>query len=154
MAIYRKNNNQLTLLLSIIILILSRFPASDHEQDILKTDHLRLSIEEKKLNIEKLKKELDAGKVNENTMDAVTNEINRNPKITARKSNFYRNLVGYEKVTGLGVVSLNDNNLPITDEHFISRSDFNKFLINRDQLPIETVENAEIKIISPCPRRG
>lgn len=144
-----KNNNQLTLLLSIIILILSRFPVLDHEQDILKVDLIKLSIEEKKLSIKKLKKELDIGKMNEDTVDAAANEINDYPKISARKSNFFKNLAGYEKVSGIGILALNSNNLPATNESFVSRLDFNKFVLSKNELPIETIENAEIRIISP-----
>ena len=76
-----KNGNQLTVLLTLIMLILSRIPVVDHEQDVLTKDLIKLSIEEKKLNIEKLKKELNAGKVNEETVDAVSYEVDSNPKV-------------------------------------------------------------------------
>lgn len=144
-----KNNNQLTLLISIIILILSRFPISDPEQDILNKELTKFSIEEKKLNIEKLKKELKIDRVSGKMVEAAVIEIDNTPKIAARKSNFYKNLEGYEKVTGIGVVSLNHNNMPTADERFISRSEFKNFIVIPNQLPVETVENAEIKIISP-----
>lgn len=144
-----KNGNQLTVLLTLIILVLSRIPVVDHEQDVLTKDLIKLSIEEKKLNIEKLKKELNAGKVNEETVDAVSYEVDSNPKVATRKSNFYKNLAGYEKVTGIGIVSLNHNNMLVTAERFIPRSDFYRFIIHTNQLPIEIIENAQIKIISP-----
>jgi hypothetical protein len=101
-----KNSNQLMVLLTFVMLILSRIPVADHEQDALTKDLTRLSIEEKKLNIEKLKKELNTDNVDEKTVQAALNEIDSKPKVTARKSNFYKNLAGYEKVTGIGIVSL------------------------------------------------
>jgi hypothetical protein len=82
-------------------------------------------------------------------VQAALNEIDSKPKVAARKSNFYKNLADYEKVTGIGIVSLNSNNMPITDERFVARSDFKKFIINTTELPIEIIEDAQIKIISP-----
>jgi hypothetical protein len=144
-----KNSGQLTFLLGVISVILVIFPVSDREEDSLKKELIKLSIEEKELSIEKLKRELDDGRLSKDSVDHVVRELNRNAKITARKSNFYRNLAHYERVTGIGIVTLNNNNIPITDELYVSRADFSGFVVHRNEIPTETIEDAEIKIISP-----
>ena len=66
-----RNNNQFTLLIVLLTLILSRVPLSDPEQDVLTKEVTKLTIEEKKLSIEKLKRELMDGEVKNETVDAV-----------------------------------------------------------------------------------
>lgn len=149
-----KNNTQLTLLLSIVILIFSRIPPSNPEQDILTKEATRLTIEEKKLTIEKLQRELDAGKTEKETMIAASDAIGSSLKVTARKSNFYRNLAGYEKVTSIGMARLDRSNIPTAPEKVIPRSDFRKFIIFTNELPTEVVEDARIEIISPVLKEG
>lgn len=107
--------------LGLITIVLTRFPILDDEKEGLEKDHIKVSIEEKKLNVEKLKRELNGAEVSKDTKDAAIHELNRSAKITARKSNFYGNLAAYEKVTGVGIVTLNNNNIPITDELFVAR---------------------------------
>lgn len=149
-----RNNSQLILLLSVLILVLSRFPPSDREQDNLTKETTKLTIEEKKLSIEKLKQELKAGEIKKGTIDVASNAISGHLKVAARKSNFYKNLAGYEKVTGVGMRPLDKNNKPTADEKFIPRSDFRKFIIFTNELPAEIIENAQIEIISPVLKEG
>lgn len=56
-----QNNGQLTLLLSVIVLVFSRIPVSDSEMDALNKEVAKATIEEKELTIEKLKRELNEG---------------------------------------------------------------------------------------------
>lgn len=149
-----RNNNQITLLLAIIVLIFSRIPLSDHEQDGLTKEATKLTIEEKKLSIEKLKREFNDGEVKKETINAASNAIDCNLKVAARKSNFYKNLANYEKVTGIGIVPLDRDNRPTTNENFVSRSDFRKFIIFTNDLPTEIIEDAQIEIISPVLKEG
>lgn len=148
------NNNQLMLLLSIVILIFSRIPLSDPEQDRLTKEVTKLTIEEKKLSIEKLKRELNAGKVSEETMVAASNAVDSHLKVATRKSNFYKSLLDYEKVTGIGMSPLDRNNKPTADERFVPSKDFKKFVIDTNELPDEVIEDARIEIISPVLKEG
>jgi hypothetical protein len=52
-----KNNVQLSLLISVIVLVFSRVPVSDSAMDALNKEVAKVTIEEKKLSIEKLKRE-------------------------------------------------------------------------------------------------
>ena len=149
-----RNNNQLTLVLTIVIIILSRIPIPDSELDDLKKQEAKLSIEEKKLSIEKLKNELQTGKIKKETAEAASNSMNGNLKVAARKSNFYKNLADYEKVTGVGLLPLDKNNIPTAEEEYVPQSDFRNFIIFTNTLPVETIDDAKLEIISPVLKEG
>lgn len=148
------SNNQLMLFLSVVILIFSRIPLSDPEQDALNKEATKFTIEEKRLSIEKLKRELNAGEANKETIIAASNAIDSSLKVATRKSNFYKNLAGYEKVTGIGMAPLDRSNRPTADEKFVARTDFRKFIITTNELPVEVIEDAQIEIISPVLKEG
>lgn len=153
-AFIGRNNNQITLVILILTLILSRVPLSDSEQEALTKEVTKLTLEEKRLSIEKLKRELKAGEVQVETADAAANAISNNLKIAARNSNFYKNLAGYEKVTGVGMLPLDKDNQPTADAKYVPRSDFNKFILFTNTLPTEIVDDAQIEIISPVLKEG
>lgn len=149
-----RNNNQITLLIILLTLILSRIPLSDPEQDALTKEVTKLTIDEKKLSIAKLKLELKDGKVKNETVDAAAGAISNHLKIAARKSNFYKNLAGYEKVTGVGLLPLDKHNQPTADAKYVPRSDFKNFILFTNSLPTEIIEDAQIEIISPVLKEG
>lgn len=149
-----RNNNQITLLIILLTLILSRIPLSDPEQDALTKEVTKLTIDEKKLSIAKLKLELKDGQVKNETADAAASAISNHLKIAARKSNFYKYLAGYEKVTGVGLLPLDKHNQPTADAKYVPRSDFKNFILFTNSLPTEIVEDAQIEIISPVLKEG
>lgn len=149
-----KNKDQLTLLIAIIVLILSRFPPSNSELDKLTKEVTRLTIEEKMLNIEKLKRELRSGSLQSNAVESASSVIDGSLKVATRKSNFYKNLIGYKRVTGIGLTPLTKDSIPTENEKFIDRSDFNKFILLTDKLPVLVVEDATIEIVAPVLKEG
>lgn len=149
-----KNSNQLTLLLSFIVLIFSRIPLSDREQAKLTKEATRLSIEEKRLSIEKLQRELQSGEVVETTLESASTAIDGNLKVAVRKSNFFKNLVGYKRVTGIGLTPLSKDSVPTENERFIGRAEFNKFILLTDKLPVLIIEDATIEIVAPVLKEG
>ncbi len=149
-----RNDKQLMLLILFLTLILTRAPLTDPEQDALTKEVTKLTIEEKKLSIEKLKRELKDGEIKKETTDAAVSALNGNLKVAARKSNFYKNLEDYEKVTGVGLLPLDKFNQPTADEKYIPRSDFHSFILFTNILPTEIVEDAQIGIISPVIMEG
>lgn len=148
------NNNQLTLILSIILLIFSRLPVSDGEMDELNKQVAKLTIEEKRLAIEKLKKELSDGTAHHGSIENGAAAIESNLKVAARRSNFYKHLVAYDKVTGVGFtpISLDTNNVAI--ERYVDRSNFSKFVLPTNKLPVEVVESTTIEIVAPVLKEG
>jgi hypothetical protein len=65
-----------------------------------------LTIEEKNLAIARLKEEVKENSVTQNTLEKCATALEGQLKIVARRSNFYKYLVDYGKVTGLGLAPL------------------------------------------------
>ncbi|MEZ9819557.1 hypothetical protein AB4238_02870 [Shewanella sp. 10N.286.45.A1] len=149
-----KNGVQVSILISVIAIVSSRVPLNDPEIDDLQKQNLRLSIEEKKLRIRKLNKELEQDHVNENTIIKVAEALETNLKIVTRKSNFYKQLNRYNKVDRIGFSSLNSNDFPITDERIVLRNKFRNFIIQSHNLTPIIVEDALIEIVAPVLKEG
>lgn len=150
-----------TLVLTIVGVALSRIPISDVEKDQrekelteLSIEEKRLSIEEKRLIIQKLKKQVASGEVAPETINFGAKAAAQNLKIHARKSNFYKLLEHYEKVTGIAFSPLDKNNLPVTHERFVPRADFKSHILLTNELPVESIESATIEIVSPVLKGG
>jgi hypothetical protein len=140
-------------LVALLALILSRVPQKKTKLDKLEQE---LRIEEHKLNIELLKKELiekgiEPIKVNLDRIDFV---INNSIQIIKHKSNFYKLLNKYPKVKKLSTNKLNSNNIPIEQPNFVERVDFDKFILESEDLSPLKDENATIEIISPVLKKG
>ena len=147
--------------LTIASIVLSRFPVSDTEKDqlekelaVLSIEEKRLTIEEKSLAIQKLKKEMASGKVAPETINLGIKLVAQNPKIYIRKSKFYGFLGSCEKVAGIGFSPLDRDNLPVENERFVSRADFKNHILTTNELPLESIENAMVEIVSPVLKEG
>lgn len=148
------NNAQIALVVSVIALVLSQVPNIDSDLTELQKEETKLSIEEKKLTIEKLKNELKEDNVSDETLKSSVIIINNNYKIVTRKSNFYKTLSQYNKVSQIGITTLNPNNVPLSDETIIKRKDFkNYILISHDLKPV-TDADAVIEIVAPVLKEG
>lgn len=150
-----------TFVLTIAGIALSRIPVSDAEKDQrekelaeLSIEEKRLSIEEKRLAIQKLKKEMASGEVAPETIDLGAKAAAQNIKIYARKSNFYRLLDQYSKVTGIAFSPLDQDNVPVANERFVPRADFKNHILLTNELPVESIESAMVEIVSPVLKGG
>ncbi|GIU48959.1 hypothetical protein [Shewanella sp. KT0246] len=148
------NQAQIAIFISIIAIISSRIPSNDPELDNLQKQHLRLSIKEKKLRIEKLKSEVERGDINNITVEKATEVLDNNLKIITRKSNFYKQLNQYNKIDKIGFTSLNSDNSPTTIERIVERKSFKNFILHSNSLKPEVVEDALIQIVSPVLKEG
>lgn len=149
-----QNNAQLSLLLAVIVLIFSRVPVSDSEMDTLNKEVAKTTIEEKKLSIEKLKREINDGNPDQETISAAARALGNDLKVVTRRSNFYRGLLDYDKVTAVGFAPIPGHQVLPTVEHTVQRHDFSKFILPTDKLPVEVVEDAQIEIVAPVLREG
>ncbi|WP_139278152.1 hypothetical protein [Pseudozobellia thermophila] len=120
----------------------------------LEQKDLKLSIEERKLNIKTLKKELKQKEPEQITIENLNLIIDSNPKILKHLSNYYKQLYNYPKVKKISTSKLSENKTKIEEPKFISRTDFDKFVIESDDLESEIDENATIEIISPVLKKG
>lgn len=129
---------------------------------ILDNEIKRQTIEEKKLSNEGVKLENSNKKLrniqlqNEIRAQAKSkvNELNEDVVIKKRKSNFFENLVTYSKVEKVSVLLVDDNKKPISKELFVSREQFNQFIIVSDDLEPIIIDNAIIEIVSPVLKKG
>jgi len=149
-----KNGNQINTILIIITIALSRIPPSNFEQDNLETELTKLSIEEKKLKIKKLRKELNEVEEISDVSEEVIDSLNKNPKIVVRRSNYFKHLTTYPKVESIGITSLNNEFIPTQDEERIYRKYFHKFILSTHTIPPIIIEDAVIEIISPVLKEG
>lgn len=149
-----KNNSQLTLIIAIIVVILSRIPLSDSETEELNKNLLKLSIEEKSLLVQNLKNEANKDTHSLETIESAILLLQENVKVLSRRSNFYKALSENEKVLGVGVTPQTSISILEEKEYFVGREKFSKFILPTNKLPIETIENAAIEIIAPVLKDG
>lgn len=157
-----KNSAQLALLISLFSIVLSRLPPTNSHLEKLQEENLRLDNEQKRINLRKLK-----DSVKKDSTDSIYNDpgievdigdtidlLNLDLRIVKHRSNFYSNLSAYKKITKVSTTTLNKNNLIIGKPIIVEKEDFSKFILDSNELPIETDENAEIEIISPVLKKG
>jgi len=150
-----KNSAQITLLVSVAAIIISRFPAENKQLTKLQIENLKLDNEIKRKELEKLNlefihddTELDQQKV----VDSVE-LINKNYKVSWRKSNLYKKLNNYQKIDSVEVHRFEEDE-PIGKPRKVPRKQFSKFILSSDELPKLELENAVIDVISPAIKRG
>ena len=148
------NGIQLTFIVAVLTLLMTLKPSTDEELTSLQKEETKLSIEEKKLNIEKLKKELSSGASTESVVQSAAVIASKANKVAVHKSNFYKQLSHYPKVTQVGFSKLDENNNSIAPEAIIPRDDFQKFILLSNKLRVEIIKDAPIEIVAPVLRAG
>jgi hypothetical protein len=145
------NAIQITLLLTALSQVISRIPLKKTK---LEEKDLKLSIEERKLNLKALKKELKGKEPEQITIQNLNLIIDSNPKIIKHLSNYYKQLYNYPKVKKISTTKLSINKTKVEKPKFIARTEFDKFVIESDELKSEIDETATIEIISPVLKKG
>ena len=136
-----RNKFALGIIAGVLINVLSSYITADKELDNLQKDYLRLSIA--KLNNEQ-KNSLSS----EINIDNSIVELNLNPKVIYHKSNFYKQINSYSKITKIATNYNPSENTDTSVELEIERTDFPKFIIHTDELEPIIDEEAKIEIIS------
>ncbi|NMM18504.1 MAG: cell division protein FtsL [Rhodoferax sp.] len=151
----------LAILISAVSTVLSRIPIADLEKDArektiqeLTIEEKRLALEEKRLILEQLRKEMKAGQPSQESIESAAKAGEQNLKIQSRRSNFYKNLRAYEKVTDVGFSVLDSYNQEVTPERLVPRVDFTKYILIDNNLPTETADGAIIEIVAPVLKEG
>tara|TARA_R110000868_G_scaffold46857_1_gene154395 strand:+ start:902 stop:1795 length:894 start_codon:yes stop_codon:yes gene_type:complete len=150
-----KNSVQITLMVSVAAIIISRFPVENKELTQLQIENLQLDNEIKRKELEKLNLEfiLDDEELDQQKVIDSVELVNKNYKISWRKSNLYKKLNSYPKVDSIEVVRYEDKE-PIGNPRKIPKREFSKFILSSDDLPKLETENAIIDVISPAIKRG
>jgi len=140
-----KNSGQITVVLALIAIIISLVPnRNDLKVERLENEIKNLKEQINNINNEKVKREMIVN---------LSVKINQTSKIANYKSNFYDTLQNDSKIEFIDT-SVYANGQIIEKSHKIKRDEFPKFIINKNKLPVEIIENAKIEIISPVMRQG
>jgi hypothetical protein len=158
-----ENSGQITVFLSLVMLLIMLKPSSDKELIDLQKRNLILTEEKLELEIQKLISEIDEIKITEKKENIEINEteiakslnktgilptLNNETPIIKTKSNYYRCLQDDNKISKIENTALIENHY-ISNPTSISSDEFQDFIRNKEDLPGEIDESAYIRIISP-----
>jgi hypothetical protein len=150
-----KNSVQITLIISVAAVIISRFPVENKELTQLQIENLKLDNEIKRKELEKLNLDFlqEEKELNQQTVIDSVELVNKNYKISWRKSNLYKKLSNYPKVDSVEVLRY-DEEQPVGKPRKIPRREFSKFILNTDDLPKLELEKVTIDVISAVIKQG
>ncbi|MFV8347766.1 hypothetical protein [Flavobacterium sp. ZB4P13] len=150
-----KNSAQISLIVAIAAIVISRFPTENKELTTLQIENLKLDNELKRKELERLNLEFlqDDDEINQETVIDSVELVNKNYKVSWRKSNLYKKLNSYQKVDYIDVVRFQDEK-PIGTVRKVPKNEFSKFILRSDEIPKLQLENAKIDVISPAIKRG
>jgi len=125
----------------------------ESEKEELEKELNRLQIEEAKLNVEKLRKEVKDSNPSPEKAEKISRILSKNLRIIKRKSNFYSMLSERPEIIKIGLAILDSEFSPRFAERQVARHEFRKHILHSNKLRSEEVE-AEIEIVSPVLKEG
>lgn len=151
-----ENAPQIGIILTVVTLLVAVAPEPESEQEVLDKQLTELQIEEKKLQIEKLRKELrEADPRSESTVrESATLLLKNDPKVVVRRSNFFKHLDVYKKVEQIGITPFDANLVPASPERIVLRSNFGKYILTSHVLPPLVDDEARVEVVSPVLQAG
>ncbi len=150
-----KNGVQITLVLTIVGLLLSRIPVGNKELVNLQIENLKLDNELKRQELKRIKHNIKSDEdLTEEVVERVIEILDTDYKIIWHKSNFYKKIDLYPRITKLTTQKLNEHNEPVEKEKPIERQQFGNFILRSDAFPPNKDEEAVIDIISPVLKKG
>ncbi|WJS94148.1 hypothetical protein NYQ10_18835 [Flavobacterium johnsoniae] len=148
------NPNQITLIVSAIVVILSRIPVENKKLTKLQIENLELDNELKRKELQELKlKTKNEIEIDDELIKKVVDLLILNYKIIWRRSNFYRKVSQYKRIYKISNHRLSDGK-PIGNEREVSRNEFYNFVLSSDDLPENEIDEANIDLISPVLKSG
>lgn len=149
-----ENENQITLIVSIAAILISRFIVENKKLSKLQIENLELDNSIKKKELQQLKlNSINDEDLNDQKIKDTVEYLLKNYRITWRKSNFYKKLENYQKVEYISVQRFVGSQ-PVGSERLVHRKNFPDFILKSDELPpIENI-NIKIDVISPALKSG
>jgi len=148
------NAVQITLIVSVSTIFISRFPVENKELTKLQIENLKLDNEIKKKQLQKLELEfLKEEDLDELKVTDVVEHLQSNYKIAWRKSNYYKKINSYRKVESISVQRFSESS-SVGSERVVERTKFPSFILKSDELPDLEVPMATIDVISPALKSG
>ncbi|RNI27385.1 hypothetical protein EFA69_14695 [Rufibacter immobilis] len=134
----------------VITAVVSHQLNSDTDLDELQKQKLRLEIKK----LEQEVNEFNRAHATLEVAKAAETLSNYSYKIVKHKSNFYKTLQHYSKVTHVSFTRLNEQDEEIGQPKVLQKKDFGQFILDTDELPSVLDEQAQIEIISPVLSTG
>ncbi|MFH7002159.1 hypothetical protein [Flavobacterium bizetiae] len=148
------NAGQISLIVSVITLVISRVPVENKKLTELQIKNLELDNELKKAELKDLHlKSIKNEDLDEDLIKKVVEYLSFNYKITWRKSNFYKKISAYKRINKISTQRLN-NNTPVGTDREVKREHFYNFTLITDELPDSELEEVQIDLISPVLKSG
>ena len=150
-----KNSAQISLIVSIAAIVISRFPAENKELNTLQIENLKIDNELKRKELERLNLEFlqDDDEIKQETLVDSVELVNKNYKVSWRKSNLYKKLNNYPKIDYIDVVRFQDEK-PIGTVRKVAKNQFSKFILRTDDLPKLELERVKIDVATPAIKRN
>jgi hypothetical protein len=150
-----KNSVQITLIVSVAAIVVSRFQVENEELKKLQIENLKLDNEIKRKELDKLNLDFlqEQKELSKDIVKDSVELVNKNYKISWRKSNLYKKLNNYHKVESIEVLRYDDKK-PIGNPRKTPKHSFSKFILKTDELPKLELEKVNIDVISPAIKRG
>ncbi len=133
----------------VIISVLAHYATKDFEKEALEKEKIRLEIEKLKHDLEGVEED----KPNERLVKTAVAIFNFDIKVVKYRSNFYNKLAQYSKVNKIETTAFKDKNEKGVVS-VVNKADFDKFILQSDDLTPEFDEEAVIEIISPVLKMG
>ncbi|RVT78479.1 hypothetical protein EOD40_04380 [Flavobacterium sufflavum] len=148
------NGSQISLIVSVITLLISRIPVENKKLTQLQIENLELDNELKKAELKELHlKSLQEEDLNEELIKKVVEYLAVNYKITWRRSNFYKKVSSYKRINKISTQRLY-NDSPIGTDREVQRGQFYNFTLLTDDLPETEPNEVKIDLISPVLKPG
>ncbi len=154
---------QVGIVISTLALLGTAYPIyRDRGLADLQRETLTLDIELKKQEIEKNKKQLE--KLREDVKVATPasapqvitqakEQAEDSHKVQILRSKFFERVLTEPKIKSIEFTEYKGET-KVSDSKIIQRQDFDRFILNSDELPVETQDSAQIEIISPVLSKG
>lgn len=148
------NNAQIALVVSILAFIWSMVPQEDQELLELQKTEARLSIEQKKLEIQRLKQEIENKPPTPDAIKSAVHITIDSYKVVTRRSNFYKSISECPKVYQIGFSTRTIENKSLEKENVVISREFRQFFLKSNELEPQKIASARIEIVSPVLKEG
>jgi hypothetical protein len=146
------NKEMITLLVSILTLIMSRFPVQNRKLTNLQIENLELDNQLKKEELKKLGiKNVEI--IDDGLLQKIVSFLIKNYKIIWRRSNFFKKITLYKRINKIAINKLL-NFKPSLEMETLKLGDFEQFILFDENIPDITGQTEEIDLISSALKQG
>lgn len=147
------NATQITVVVSAAAIYLTRIPVENKKLTQLQIENLEIENELKRHELENLRLKSNDIVISRELIGKVVDLLNLNYKIIWRRSNFFKKLLQYKRIEKISSQRYY-NEISIGSDRVNKRTEFSKFVLETDDLPDITTDEATIDLISPVLKSG